>query len=283
MAERVETNDGGSSTSQRRPLHLRMYFESHLTELVRLFGYSEVPVDQAKANLKPLIEKYGEPAIKAAVEEIIIVSDTDPPVARLTDDARRLALQLLGKPSALSTLSEAPQKPDAAPAAGRPQPVDESPIDRPVDSTTGNADPPKKRKRRSRATPADSADVRRPVRLSRENVAGHFVDWLHETRQVFVARAHPMIAARDDPAPGTLDFLVIAKPVIRLVTVRDKLMPMNIRDMHEWARLFCNAFEPYSVWPWESSGEWEWIFTPIPAVPGGKSDRGKTDSDQHQH
>ena len=83
----------------REPLYIRMYFQNHLTDLVRLFGYDEIPLERAREELKPLIDKYGQKILEEAVEEIIFIDGTKtPPVARLTDHARTLARQLLGSP-----------------------------------------------------------------------------------------------------------------------------------------------------------------------------------------
>src|SRR5258708_18097098 len=93
----------------REPLYLRLFYQSHLTDLVRLFGYSEIPDEEARKKLKPIVEKYGKKKMEAAVEEIVFIDDTkSPAVARLTDHARKLALQILGSPRQPSPTPIAP-------------------------------------------------------------------------------------------------------------------------------------------------------------------------------
>lgn len=78
---------------------MRMHFKQEFVDLVRLFGYSEIPIPEAREKVKPLIDKYGQKLIEAAAEEIIFVDNAaTPEVARLTDHARKLAVQILGSP-----------------------------------------------------------------------------------------------------------------------------------------------------------------------------------------
>lgn len=66
---------------------------------MRAVGYAELPVDEAKARLKPLREQFGLDVMKAAADEILHIDmGRHPPVVRLTDVARKLAWQLLGPP-----------------------------------------------------------------------------------------------------------------------------------------------------------------------------------------
>jgi len=85
--------------SSQRPLYLRMYSQRHLVDLVRLVGYCDIPLDDMRERVKPLVETYGRSVMEAATREILIVDDgQSPPVVRLTEEARRLAVQLLGRP-----------------------------------------------------------------------------------------------------------------------------------------------------------------------------------------
>jgi hypothetical protein len=84
---------------RRQPLCVRLYFETHLVELVRLIGYDELPVERARERMAPLVERYGKDRINAAIKEILQVDSTqDPPRARLTAAARAAAWQMLGPP-----------------------------------------------------------------------------------------------------------------------------------------------------------------------------------------
>jgi hypothetical protein len=86
--------------TRHQPLYIRLYFEAHLLELVRLIAYRALPVAEAKEQLTPLVQRYGKEKINAAIKELLEVDRTcDPPLARLNRTAREAAWQLLGPPS----------------------------------------------------------------------------------------------------------------------------------------------------------------------------------------
>ena len=78
--------------SGKQPLYIRLYFRRHMTELVQLIGYREVPLDEMRKQLAPLIEQYGQETITDATDEIVEIVE----VARLKQEVRRLARQILG-------------------------------------------------------------------------------------------------------------------------------------------------------------------------------------------
>ena len=57
----------------RDPLHLRIYFHKHLTAFVRLFGHRELTIDEAREQLRPLVEEFGENRINEAAAELLMV------------------------------------------------------------------------------------------------------------------------------------------------------------------------------------------------------------------
>lgn len=232
----------------REPLHLRMYFQQHLTELVRLFGYHDVPLDEAREALKPLNETYGLDAMKAAVEEIIHIDGaSDPPVARLTDHARKLAVGILGSRKSPETADTS--TPEAAP------------IPRPSPTSRENK---RRRKQANSGAASDVASVSStptyegPVQLRRKAVLVAFEEWLKGTKQPFVG----IDTAGQNI--GTLNFILQTEPLQRLVTVHHQVTKRQAREMREWHQKYGQQFEPFSVWPHEGPGGWEWIFTPIP-------------------
>jgi hypothetical protein len=82
---------------KRQPLCVRLYFEPHLTELVRLIGYQALPVPEAKERMTPLVEKYGKEKINAAIKVLFEIDGShQPPRARLNAAARKAAWQMLG-------------------------------------------------------------------------------------------------------------------------------------------------------------------------------------------
>ncbi len=88
-----------SANGRVRPLYIRMYTQPHLVALVRLLGYRGLPVPEAKERLRALSAEYGKERMQAAARELVEIDRAqDPPVARLTEEVRRLAWQLLGPP-----------------------------------------------------------------------------------------------------------------------------------------------------------------------------------------
>jgi hypothetical protein len=95
---------------KRQPLCVRLYFEAHLTELVRSIGYQSFPVPEAKARLAPLVERYGKDKVNAAIQEVLEIDRSqEPPRARLNDSARKAAWQLLGPEGASPAAAPAQQ------------------------------------------------------------------------------------------------------------------------------------------------------------------------------
>ena len=93
---------------KRQPLCVRLYFEPHLTELVRLIGYNSLPVAEAKERMGPLVTQYGKEKINAAIKELFeIDSAQEPPLARLRAAVRKAAWQLLGPEEAAQTVDQA--------------------------------------------------------------------------------------------------------------------------------------------------------------------------------
>jgi hypothetical protein len=87
--------------AKRPPLCVRIYFEPHLTDLVRLIGYGTLPVEEARRLLAPLAEKYGKERMSAAANEALEMDcSRQPPVLRLNAAARKEAWQMLGPPPA---------------------------------------------------------------------------------------------------------------------------------------------------------------------------------------
>jgi hypothetical protein len=74
-----------------------LYFEPHLTELVRLIGYQAMPVPEAKERMAPLVAKYGKEKINAGIKELLEIDGSQQPsLARLNAATRKAAWQMLG-------------------------------------------------------------------------------------------------------------------------------------------------------------------------------------------
>jgi hypothetical protein len=273
-----DTGPEQSPNRSRDPLYLRLYFQQHLTDLVRLFGYREVPLDEARESLKPLNERYGLDTMKTAVEEIIFVDgSSDPPIARLTDHARKLAVGILGSPrTSLPTADAATsvtasktqdRTRDATPPgesadAHRSQAAsDVAPISNQSTSSrvSKKCRDPDNSETASDLAPRSSEPIYEPVRKRRKVVLIAFEKWLQGTMQPFVG------IDTTGQEVGTLDYILQTEPVQRLVTVRYQITKRQAREMQQWHQTYGEQFEPFSVWPHEGPDGWEWIFTRIPA------------------
>lgn len=92
-----QSTDRRTSTRKQNPLYLRMYFQTWMTELVQLIGYRDVPIDEAREKLKPLIDRHGKQRMMEACEELVEVdASKKPTVARLKAEVSKLAFQILG-------------------------------------------------------------------------------------------------------------------------------------------------------------------------------------------
>jgi hypothetical protein len=79
---------------KRQPLHIRLYFQRHMAELVQLVGYHDVPLDEISPRLAALDEQYGGEVMDAAREELLEVVERS--FVRLKAEVRHLARQILG-------------------------------------------------------------------------------------------------------------------------------------------------------------------------------------------
>jgi hypothetical protein len=104
VAARVSSHKHRRPQGRKKPpLHERIYYKPYFAELVKLVGYDGTPLAQANEKLKFLIDQYGREVIEEATREIVAVDDsTDPPIARLTEEARKLAWPILGERRSLS-------------------------------------------------------------------------------------------------------------------------------------------------------------------------------------
>jgi hypothetical protein len=90
---------GREKVAKRPPLCIRICFEPHLTDLVRIVGYGALPLDEARARLASLAERHGKERMRAGADETLEVDRTGrPPVVRLNPAARKAAWQLIGPP-----------------------------------------------------------------------------------------------------------------------------------------------------------------------------------------
>ena len=93
-------------SGQSEPLWWRILYQEHMVALVRMFGHRELPIEEARGKVKGLVERYGKETIIAASDEIVEQDGQgEVQIARLTERARSLAVQLIGRvPEATGTV-----------------------------------------------------------------------------------------------------------------------------------------------------------------------------------
>lgn len=81
----------------KEKLLLQMYSRKHWIELIRLFRYQTIPMEQARKEIEPLAKQFGKESMAAACEVLIEISTPGKEtVARLKPHVRRMAYQMLG-------------------------------------------------------------------------------------------------------------------------------------------------------------------------------------------
>ena len=84
---------------KEQPLWYKLYYLPQYHQLARILGYEGLPAPEAVRRAKPLLEKYGKAKMDQVSHDIVHIDGrTNPPTARLTDEARKLCRQLLGPP-----------------------------------------------------------------------------------------------------------------------------------------------------------------------------------------
>jgi hypothetical protein len=125
-----------------------------MTEIVRLMGYDELPLDDARERLRPLLAEYGKERIEEGCAELITIDDArEPAVARLSDEARKLAVQILGRPR--EQRDEVPSV-TACEEVTEPAPAEPAPTESPPAPETATSSVPK---RKSRSKKADAEET----------------------------------------------------------------------------------------------------------------------------
>ena len=79
-----------------------------MVALVRLLGRTGMPLKEMRDKAKPLVEKFGRERLQEAVDEIVeTTGDEDDAIVRLTEQAQKLAIQLIGRPRTESSTAAA--------------------------------------------------------------------------------------------------------------------------------------------------------------------------------
>jgi hypothetical protein len=79
--------------------HLTPASLPYVVDLVRLVGWQGRPVAEVRVLIEPLVKRYTPQLIDETTKELYEVdSDRDPPLVQLTEQGRKLALEILGPP-----------------------------------------------------------------------------------------------------------------------------------------------------------------------------------------
>ncbi len=72
--------------------------DPQMVALVRLLGHEGMPLKEMRDKAKPLVEKFGRERLQEAADEIVeTTGDGDDAIVRLTEQAQKLAIQLIGR------------------------------------------------------------------------------------------------------------------------------------------------------------------------------------------
>ena len=99
---------GKRKRTKKKPLWCRIIYDDQMVALVRLLGHTGMPLKEMRDKAKPLVEKFGRERLQAAADEIVeTVGDGDAAIVRLTEQAQKLAIQLIGRPRTESSTATA--------------------------------------------------------------------------------------------------------------------------------------------------------------------------------
>ncbi len=129
---------GKRKRTKKKPLWCRIIYDDQMVALVRLLGHAGMPLKEMRDKAKPLVEKFGRERLQEAADEIVeTVGDGDDAIVRLTEQAQKLAIQLIGRPRTESSTVTA----DSI-SAGSQSPVHIESKDNPPTTGTNSATTP---------------------------------------------------------------------------------------------------------------------------------------------
>ncbi len=98
-ADLAAASVGKRKRTKKKPLWCRIIYDDQMVALVRLLGHEGMPLKEMRDKAKPLVEKFGRERLQEAADEIVeTTGDGDDAIVRLTEQAQKLAIQLIGRP-----------------------------------------------------------------------------------------------------------------------------------------------------------------------------------------
>ena len=283
----MDLRETSSSTSGRErsspkvdpSLHLRLYFRRHMTDLVKLFGYAGLSIEEAKDRLLPLRNEYGDPPIMAAIEELVDIDHSRlPHWVNLKRNVLVLARQILGPPPSnvparsVSTHS-AMHSLDVHVMTAVPMPATN-----PEDSTP-EVEPPQTRAAESpESGPDDSsaiAELRKHFKpadggedygdVPRKKVLRQFAKWL-SARNLTVRLGNelrlefPNLERREH----VLDAIIFqGNRPMALIILKKSIRPHDLSLLQTWKRRASEKCQVWRVWPVDLGDDWTWTYEEI--------------------
>lgn len=218
--------------SSKTPLYLRLYFQTHLTEIVRAMGYGDTPAAQARERLTRLMERFDrEKVLDAATELLEFDDEAEPPVARLKAEVAKLSFQLLGPPPKPKAQRAAALAPNAAGTRAK--------------------------------------QMARPVNMPRYHVMKKYEEHLIAEKLQCSTHAELRKSMPFLEMLPVLDYLVTRKQSHLLVTVRPNLRGNQAAQMIAYSDALLANHAAVRIWPAEGAGGWVWQEHELFAEPFG--------------
>ena len=137
-ADLATASVGKRKRTKKKPLWCRIIYDDQMVALVRLLGHEGMPLKEMRDKAKPLVEKFGRERLQEAADEIVeTTGDGDDAIVRLTEQAQKLAIQLIGRPRTESSTAAA----DSIAAGSQPPAPIESEVISPTTETNSATTP----------------------------------------------------------------------------------------------------------------------------------------------
>lgn len=267
-----QSQDAPPSNGSREPLYLRLYFKPHLTDMARVFRYDSVPIDEAREKLKVLSDKYGQPVIGEAADELLLVEYREgEQTARLKDHVRKIAFGLLGSPpvecversrhgeNTVEALDDEDDDLEAFDLRDDEPPEE----DEESDATETTETSPRETEAQSqgpRWMPFDLAKASgKPVRRPQQEVRVEFGTWATANGLAIQSLSMERLKELCPTFRTAPDFLITSDDIPQLISVRPKLSPAQLYDLENWQRVFGVHHRLLRVWPFKGSDGWAWV------------------------
>lgn len=168
--------------TKKPPLWHRIIYDDAMVALVRLLGHEGILSSELPDKAKPLIDKFGRERLQAVADEIVeVIGNGDDEIAQLTEQARKLAIQLIGRPRAESSTAIADSLAAHSPSSARNEPegVPPSPETNSVTMPLGTKLPPSTMTLPAIQTASAAASIESATTLAGEQLEVGSRNWVN--------------------------------------------------------------------------------------------------------